>query len=269
MTRRRVDPPDFPPAVASAPFPDTRSEVLAEAACGNWTRFLRDYLAPCWREIVLVCRSRGLPVDEAPDLLQELAVRLLRESPFKDEPAPRANLPGRFLRNRQRGLPSARFRTYLKKVIHNLVLEQLRQKQRQPRVTPADGLPEPWVEDSISQSVDRSWVASCLVEAARQLQQESQTARTRGQRRLFVILSLSTVQGWSGTRIATKLGLDRSTVADLLAQARQRFVQILGQISGIQSQDELLGHVAADPEALIQALALVSGAAAEKKETEN
>lgn len=249
----------------SASFPETQTTILTEAADGAWVRFFQEYLAPCWHEIVLACRGRQLPLHDAADLLQELSVRLMRDGRFKGEwssdghgGARRGNIPRRFLAHRAAGLPAARFRTYLKQVIQNLIRERLRAQRRQPKPLGDDlAQLEPWVEDSISVSVDRHWVAQSLVQAARQLEAESRRARTRGQQRLFQVLYLSAVQGYSAATIAADLGLDRTTVAELVTRARQRFVEILGQCTGITSRAELKSHVAAVPEALPRALAMV------------
>jgi DNA-directed RNA polymerase specialized sigma24 family protein len=241
------------------------SDLLREAAGGDWDRFFREYLAPCWREIVLACRRRHLPLDDADDLFQELAVRLMREGRSRAGPAPSdpaadppcGNLAQRYLAHQEAGLPGAKFRTFLKKVVQNLILEHLRQKKRgrPPTLDGSDGPRlEPWAEDSISLSVDRRWVACCLEQAARQLHAESQAARTRGQRRLFLVLYLSMVKRWNAERMAQEFGLDRGTVADLVGRARERFVQIVGQVTGIRNREELLAHVKGEPEALIRAL---------------
>lgn len=250
------------PAVS---FPETQTTLLAEAADGAWTHFFQEYLAPCWHEVVLACRSRQLSLDNAEDLLQELTVRLMREGRFKQEWTPpgqeeelRGNIPKRFLAHRAAGLPSARFRTYLKKVIKNLIREHARNQRRQPQPVGDDPvLLEQWVEETIALSVDQRWVAQCLRQAARQLLVESRQARTRGQQRLFQVLHLSVVPGWTPARIAADLGLDRTTVAELLTRARQRFVRILGQLTGISNDAELKRHVASVAEALPQALAAV------------
>lgn len=267
MTRE----PDGPGGDPADRFPETLSDLLREAAGGDWDRFFREYLKPCWREIVLACRRRRLPLDDADDLFQELAVRLMREGRSRAGPAPSDPAAGpdagqcgnpvkRFLGHREAGQPGAKFRTFLKKVVQNLILEHLRQKRARPLALDGSDGPrlEPWVEDSISLSVDRRWVACCLEQAARQLRAESEAARTRGQRRLFPVLYLSTVKRWKAERMAHEFGLDRSTVADLLSRARQRFVQILGQITGITDPEELKGHVEGESDALIRALSAAS-----------
>jgi len=256
---KNTGPPWKPPAGTAAAFPETQTEVLAQAAAGHWDRFFGEYLTPCWGEVVLACRAHGLQLDQAQDLFQELTLRLMRDGQFKQTLAEEGhgNLPGRYLQYRAAGLPSARFRTYLKRVIQHLILEHLRQRRREPQAPGGDAEWEPWVESSVASSVDRQWVACCLVRAAARLQVESQTARTRGQRRLFAVLHRATVDGWPPARIADELGLERSTVADLLTRARQRFVQLLQQVTGISSRDELKSHVAAVPDELVRAFAVV------------
>src|SRR5437763_15698012 len=104
VNQRRAPPGDG--NAPSVPFPETQTAVLLRAAGGDWEPFFAQYLAPCWREIVLACRGR-VPADEAPDLLQELALRLLRDGrarplPGGDAPdgPPRGNIPRRFLARR-------------------------------------------------------------------------------------------------------------------------------------------------------------------------
>jgi DNA-directed RNA polymerase specialized sigma24 family protein len=261
-----------PPAAASHPahpFPETQTAVLVRAAGGDWEPFFAEYLAPCWREIVLACRGR-LPADAASDLLQELAVRLLRDGRSRPVPGeadgeaavPRGNIPHRFLARRA-GADSARFRTYLKQVICNLIAEQVR---RTKRAKPADPNrlppPEQAVEDSVSTCLDRRWVLDCLPAAARQFRVESEGARTKARQRWFELLYLATVRGLSAAAIAGRLGLHRTTVVTDLAAARARFVALLGELSGVSSPAELKAHVAADPTRLFAALELVRGQAA-------
>jgi DNA-directed RNA polymerase specialized sigma24 family protein len=265
MFKKKDAHPRNPAEGSDDSFPETVMEVLEEAAEGNWTRFFRDYLAPCWREILLSCRNRNLPLDDATDLFQELTVRLLSAGESKQNVAgalpgeQRGNIAKRFLHCREVGLQSARFRTYLKKVIQNLIWEQLRDKRRQPKVLASEEMAvlEPWVNDSVSSSVDRQWVNQCLDRAAEQLHFESRAASTRGRRRLFAILYQWMVKGQTAEAIALELGLDRTTVAELLIRSRHRFVEILGQITGIQSREELKRHVEGDPARLIESLTSV------------
>jgi len=257
-------------------FPDTRTEVLSEAAAGNWDPFIDLYLRPCWREVVITCRQRRIPMPEADDLFQELMLRLLRDSGFNHkirsvlaeqcrDPDFHGNMPGRYLVYRQLPLRSARFRTYLKGVVRNLVLEAVRGIRRGPKQLDDQAWQalEPWIEESVTRSVDRRWVSNCLAEAAWQLKATSEKSRTRGRRRLFEILYLSTVEGRSAGQIAEGLGLGRTTISGLLSEARGRFVTLLGKITGITDLAELkdlLGHSAEDLE---QALSRVQADCAE------
>jgi len=239
-------------------FPDTQTEVLAQAAAGNWEPFFDAYLRPCWREVVMACRARQIALPDADDLYQELMLRLIQDGGFNrqirdmlaqehEDPKFRANLPGRYLRYREMPLQSARFRTYLKRVIENLVLEAVRKAQRRPKqLRDQESDPHhPWIEESITGWLDRQAVSECLAKAALQFQTDCAAAGTRGRRRLFEILYLSTVEGQSPGMIAEKYGVDRSTVSGMLTEARGRFAAKLGQIAGISDTAEL-GELLAD-----------------------
>ena len=63
------------------------------------------------------------------------------------------------------------------------------------------------------------------------------------------------------TSIAERLGLHRTTVTVDLAAARERFVALLGELSGIADREELKRHVAADPTRVFDALERVRSAA--------
>jgi DNA-directed RNA polymerase specialized sigma24 family protein len=233
-------------------FPETQTEVLAQAAAGEWTAFFAQYLRPCWREVVLACRQRNLPLEEAEDVYQELIVRLLRDGTFNaharqlltqgnEDSRFRANLPGRFLKYRELPLPSARFRTYLKQAIRKIVLETIRKSGRRPHCLSAAqwSSVEPWVEQSVSSSLDRRWLAHCLVTAAMRLREQSLAARTRARRRLFEALYLSAVCDWSSQQIAARFEVDRTTAVHLLRAARTRFMLLLQQVTGIYEPQEL------------------------------
>ena len=252
-----AQPQPIPTAHAPA-FPETQTAILVRAASGDWEPFFQQYLAPCWREVALACRGR-LPMGDVPDLLQELTVRLLREGrsrPVLGSPAepPRGNIPQRYLARKQLGMASARFRTYLKRVIGNLIEEHARKAKRQIQAQPLPGAVEPATEDSVSSVVDLHWVAACLTDAAQQFRAECESARTRGHQRHFELLYLATAKGLSPPAIAERLGLHRSTVSVDLAAARERFVALLGELSGIADREELKGHVASDPARLFAAL---------------
>jgi DNA-directed RNA polymerase specialized sigma24 family protein len=248
----------------AAAFPETRTAVLARAAAGDWEQFFRDYLAACWRETRLACRARDLPCAEVDDVFQEMVVRLMKSGRSRRSDAPNehgnhGNLPARFLRNRfQVGGPvshKARFRTVLKRVIENLVLEELRRRRRAPRLL-ADGAEpvEPWLSESVSAIVEEQWLAACLTQSARRMMMESRAAATRGQRRLFSILHASLVLRKNAATLAQELGLDRTNVAGLLTQARRRLVAILQKTTGIESTSELKKLLARRPEMLPRAL---------------
>lgn len=239
-------------------FPDTRTSILVRAAEGEWEPFLAEYLAPCWRDIMIACRGR-IPAGDAPDLLQELTLRLMRDGQGRPVPGspgepPRGNIPRRYLARKTGGVASARFRTFLKQVIANLIKEHVRHNRRAARSQDLSAAPDPAVEDSVSSSVDRQWVAMCLADAARAFRAECAAARTRARRRRFELLYLATAKGLAPAAIGDRLGLHRTTVAAELAEARERFVGLLAGVSGIADRAELKRHVAADPARLFDAL---------------
>jgi DNA-directed RNA polymerase specialized sigma24 family protein len=276
MAHRRENPSRVALADLSAPFPETQTEVLAKAAAGDWEKFLHQYLNPCWREIRLSCQLRHIPLDDVDDLLQELAIRLMRDGQFRQELPPGGteapdvpkvgNVAGRFLAHREAGLPSARFRTYLKQVIQNLLHEYLRGKRRLPATADSDELSalQACVEESVLVSLDRQWVSGCLGRVARKFRDECASTRLKGQRRLFQIFFLASVRGWNTDRIAAEFRVDASTIRGALIQARQRFVQMLSEETGISSRDELKKHVAANPTELLKALAEANEGAPEE-----
>lgn len=261
---------EIPSAQGEQDFPRTRTEVLAAAADGRWDPFFEEYLHPCWREIWLVCRSHGITLADAEDLYQELMLRVIQHAAFgpqvrqalaeeKESPDFRANLPGRYLKYRELPLDTARFRTFLKKVIRNVVLESLRRAQKIPKPLDSEQFQavEPWIEQSITRSLDRQWGVQCLAEAAWRLHHESAGARTRARRRLFEVLYLSTAQGRSPGWIAGEYDLDRTTVSGLLSQARARFLFHLQKVSGINDPAELGDLLSGAGRELKEALALV------------
>ncbi len=257
-------------------FPETQTRVLAAAAAGDWGPFLEQYLDPCWREVVIACRSRRISLPDADDLFQELMLRLLRDAGFSGrvreslaqqakDPDFCGNMPGRYLKYRELPLRSARFRTYLKRVILNLVLESSRGAQRRPVQLDDDAWKalEPWVEQSVGRTLEGQWVGDCLTEAAWQLWATCYSARTRGQRRLFEILYLSTVEGRSPDEIAEQFGVTRTTISGLLTEARGRFVYLLGRISGVTDRQDLKDLLADRVEQIKAALARVRADAPE------
>jgi hypothetical protein len=244
-------------------FPNTRLSVLRQAAGGEWETFLRAYLEPCWREIVVACRVRGIGLDESEELFQELMVRLIkpgalhraaetaealqsRGGPF------RGNLPARYLWHQVAGGDPVRFQTYLKGTILNLIRESLRRRARQPKHRLDEQLAElePAVEHSVSEHLDRRWFFDCLDEAAARFRAECHAARTKGRQRLFDVLYRSIAEEQSPGVIALQSGLDRTTVSGLLRQARNRFVAILEELSGIADLPELKARLGRDPHAL-------------------
>lgn len=251
-------------------LPETRTQILAQAAAGNWGPFLEQYLEPCWREVVIVCRSRQVPLPDADDLFQELMLRLLSDAGFnrrvrsvlarqKQDPDFHGNMAGRYLKYRELPLRSARFRTYLKRVILNLVREAARKAHRRPKQLDDQAWKaiEPWMEQSVTRSLDRQWATGCLAEAAWQLWATSYAAPTRGRRRLFDILYLSTVRRQRPETIARKHGITRTTVSGLLTEARGRFVFLLSRITGITDRQELKELLADSIDELRGALARV------------
>jgi DNA-directed RNA polymerase specialized sigma24 family protein len=254
-------------------FPETETLVLREAAAGRWDTFLQAYLRPCWREVAARCAEHGISVPDAEDLFQELMLRLVRTSGFSSkvdeeldrlgEPSSfRANLPGRYLKYREiantGGLPlrSSRFRAYLKGVVQNLVLEWLRQRRREPKSVDESfaGSDEPWIEGSISSGMDRAWRVQCLHAALVALRAECQQARTKGNRRLYNLLYYHLVEGQSADAIASRLGLDRTTVSSLLKRARIRFADLVASAAGTTDPDELRSFSVTDGDDLTSTL---------------
>ena len=256
--RQGDEPPSAPHGAAG--FPETRTSLLEQAAAGEWGPFLAAYLAPCWREIVIRCRTQHIPLMDADDLFQELIVRVipageLRSLPLQAAaedargPAFRGNIPGLYLLYRRVALSSARFHTVLKSVIQNVILESLRTKAKLPEPLTGDVVdPAPRVEESVSDSVERHWMGECLDAAASRLLEESRAAKTKGARRLFDVLCRSLVQRDAPGVIASDYGVDRTTVAGLLTRARGRFIALLGEISGVTDVQQLKSIVSRMPE---------------------
>jgi DNA-directed RNA polymerase specialized sigma24 family protein len=249
-------------------FPPTQTTVLAEAAAGNWDRFFAIYLRPCWAEVVRACRQRGLSLGESEELFQELSLRLMREAKARrsrlagpahrrSEVEIRGNLPRRYLEHRRLFETTARFRTYLKSVIEHLVLERLRERRRLPQPTTSieRKAVDPAVAEIVSASVDRPWLLGCCDDAVRRLRQESETAATRGRRRLFGVLHGTLVERKTSRQLAAELAIDRTTVSQLLAQGRRRFIELLGESTGIDDVGELKQLLAAAADVLAEALA--------------
>jgi DNA-directed RNA polymerase specialized sigma24 family protein len=233
-------------------FPETNTRILAEAAAGKWGPFLDAYLRPCWREVVIACRRRRLALDDAEDLYQDLMLRLLQDAGFHrsarralaeaaKQDSFRGNMPGRYLQYRSSPLRSARFRTYLKRTIQNLVFEMVRRSCRRPKQlqgVEGDSL-EPWIEQSVSSGLDRQWLKEAFFQAAVQFRTECEKARSRGKQRLFDILCLADVEGRSPGNIGQKFGVDRTTISGLLREARTRLVELVQKHTGVTESVEL------------------------------
>ncbi|MCA9124136.1 MAG: sigma-70 family RNA polymerase sigma factor [Planctomycetaceae bacterium] len=261
-------PPDAysdPPFIArhADAFPETKSDVLRAAGEGEWLAFFDEYLKPCWREIVIRCRLNRIPLENADDLFQELNMRLLREGRLGkyvrellrstgEDPEFRGNAAARYLVAKSNPAGSPRFRTYLKGIIRNLILESLMDRGRQPlSLEHSLGNPlEPRIDESIGGSLDRQWTIQCLDMAAIQLLAESNDATTKGKRRMFDLIYLETVAGLSQVDIARQLNLNPSTVSDLKRIARTRLVGILREVTGVAELNELRNIVAGSAEAL-------------------
>lgn len=243
-------------------FPDTHSSLLRQAAGGDWASFLITYLQPCWRLVEIACRRRHLPLEDAEDIFSELMLRLIRDGEFKsasrgDRERYRGNLAGRYLEFRQMSPEKAvPFRNYLKLVIRNILRERVRQRMTKPRSLselPPENLALAF-EDAISDSVERWWIRGCFDAAARRLLEASRQAPTSGERRLFDVFCQNALHGLSATEIAVQLGLDRSTVSDLLSRSRRRFVRYLSEATGISDLEELKEYSASFPEGFLDAL---------------
>jgi len=242
-------------------FPATRSTVLRRAASDDWKQFLAAYLRPCWREVQLVCRRRGVPLTDADDLFQELLLRLLRPGKIKRLAAQKqdirshGNLPARYLLGLELGVSTARFRTYLQQTILNLVREHLRAQRRLPAAQAGQTLEEllPGVEKSISLSVDRQGMATALAHAAALLRAESRDAPTKAARRQYAVLHAAIAERQSAEEIAHRAGLGRSTVAGILSAARARFIALLRKASGIDDVEELKLALHRDTDAFVLA----------------
>jgi DNA-directed RNA polymerase specialized sigma24 family protein len=254
--------------MANSNFPPTHSSILVQARDGNWEPFLREYLEPCWREVVLVCRGRGISIPDAEDLFQELMHRIMREGKFarrmrpvllrfQQDPDFEANLVGRFLKYRELPFQSVRFRTYLKGVIAKLVQEALRQKRQnaQPLDVQAVDAAAGWMDESISLSIDRPWIVECLNDAAKAFWNECRQAKTKGRRRWFELLYLAVVERLTSEQIAERLGgLTADAVRHELKRAKPRFRELLREFSKMDDEQELKGLIRRVPGALKQAL---------------
>lgn len=263
VVQKKIPPRSVAPDQGSASehFPSTRTEVLAAAAAGDFREFAARYLRPCWKEVLFACRRRGLYIDSADDVFQELMVRLMQSGRFaaasgrrSDLETQRGNIPDRYLRARGTAIGSAKFRTYLKGVIANVVLETLR-RQRKGHQPPVDlELLVPAIEDSLTLSLDRRWWEDAVGLAAERLATDSRTATTKGTKRLFEVLRLTIVERLPADAIATRFEIDRTGVSRLLASARRQFILHLSALTAIKSEAELGRRLTATPDVLTAAL---------------
>lgn len=239
-------------------FPDTISEILADAAAGKWDEFLSAYLRPCWREVAIHCRMYGFSDTDAEEMLQELLARLV--TPRRDVTLPSdegaKNVPARFLTQRRSGIVTAQFHTWLKAIIKNVVYEFVRSRKRRQTVRLDQIAPEKLteLESSLTVLLDRHWLRDTLCRAAGDLHRESAAARTKGARRLFVVLVRTTILRESASEIAASCGIDRTTVSELVGRARTRFVELACQAAKIDDPIELRTQIERTPEVLLDAL---------------
>ena len=72
--------PAIPASIADsrAGFPPTDWSLLRQVADGQWEPLLREYLRPCSRETVLICRRKGLELTDSEDVFQELMLRVMQ-----------------------------------------------------------------------------------------------------------------------------------------------------------------------------------------------
>lgn len=257
-----------PPDGDSAFWPETKTEVLQRASAGDWSAFLRHYLQPCCREISSRLRYRGRAPLDAEDLFQELIVRLMRPSSFSaklqeifakhglSRVGP-STLPQRYLQFRELPLQSMRFRQFLKGTIRNVTREALRRRDLHHASGVEIEAVEPWIEESISTSLDRRWMIDCLSEAAEQLRRESNAARTAGPRSYFRVLYLAFVHGKSTQEIADSMGRHRAVAGRRWREARTRYIELLHEYSGIEDETELREMLRGVPGALREAFVAV------------
>ncbi len=248
-------------------FPETHMSLIIDAAAGEWSPFLREYLRPCWREVLLVCRQWNLPAPDADDLFQELMVRLFQPGSFRLRAAeaiaavaPGTKLKGnsaeRYLVYTQAVGKSAKFRTYLKQMILNVVRERVRSRAKSPKQLDSETLSgfEPEVEQSISRSLDDRWFEDCLAAACDRLFADSQAAKTKGRRRLFELFYSMVVDGDTIEAIAQRLDIHRSALSPYVAQSRNMFIEHLQAVTGIDELPELMALLVQHRQALKTAL---------------
>jgi DNA-directed RNA polymerase specialized sigma24 family protein len=248
----------MPESEGATSFPLTQSHVLRAAAADQWEQFLAQYFRPCWREVQLACRKKGILLPDQEDIFQELLLRFVRPGQIKGAAIKKAlknvapaNLPGRYLQGQQRGLPQARFRTYLQNAIIHLVREHLRASARRGRGQLDELLP--CIEQSVTRSLEKEGTARVLAAAAASLRAESQSATTKAHRRQYAVLHATIVCRESAHEIAARMQLARSTVAGILAAARTRWLAILAKQLGPAGLAELREVLKRDPTPLTSA----------------
>jgi len=200
----------------------------------------------------MACRQHGIPLGEEQELFQEFVTRLVSDSGFgpdirrlleeaQQDPALHGNLAFRYLVSRAICSPSARFRTVLKAVIRNVILEASRIRRRFPQAQPQEELERrgAWIEHSVDTWLDRQWAADRIVSAMRDFCQACRVAPTRARRRLFEVLYWASKPGESATSVAQRYGLDPSTIADNIRDARLQLADHLQRATGIRNYDEL------------------------------
>lgn len=243
-------------------FPDTKSEILADAAAGNWNEFLSAYLYPCWREVAVHCRMYGFSEIDAEEMLQEIVTRLVtpRHDTTSQVEFRGKNIPARFLAQRQSGIITVQFHTWLKAIIKNVVNESVRSRKKHRSLRFDQIVPEKLteLESSLTALLDRHWLKETLCRAARELALESTSARTKGARRLFAVLVRTSVLQEPANEIAKSYSIDRTTVSDLVARSRARFVELACQAAKIDDPSELRTQIERTPEVLLESLRIVA-----------
>lgn len=142
----------------------------------------------------------------------------------------------RFRYRRTRPFAIARFRTYAKRMLQNIVLKTVRMR-RPPQQLPEDV--EPFVEATMMHSVDRVLVQECMYVAAAWLKQYSVLPQPKGPQRLFRVLYGAAVLGESRVKMSVDLGIHYTTASDLVAQAQNKFLEYLGQYCQVCEEYEL------------------------------
>jgi DNA-directed RNA polymerase specialized sigma24 family protein len=251
-------------SAANSWYPETQSKILEAAAAGDWQAFLQSYLAPICTDLQRFGKRFGINLTDQDDLRQDLMLRLMTPKMIAEiaqctaaEPVTTdANLVGRYLTQPGVTFRSGRFRAYLHGVIRNVVLESLRRRANlRHRTVPWDEAEfAAAVDESLSHAMDRQWIGHCLDEAACAVRRDAATARSKARRREFEILCLALVDRKSVAEIAQHYGLEENTASGCLRDARERFVQHLERLTGIDHRGQLKQAVAAIPDRLVDAL---------------